>query len=102
MLPEAAPTPRSLQGRYQLIALGAEGDTRAAGYAGDLERAVALAMRHLGANPTRMLARLGLQSGIELDRKMPSVTVFFGTVAAPALSPEDTVLLDVLRHTPRS
>lgn len=90
-----ATTTLSLQGTYQLVTLGADNDARSAEYAGALERAVASAMHHLGVNPTRMLVRLGSRSEAELDRRWPSVTVFFGTTGT-ALSPRDAALLDVL------
>lgn len=54
------------------------------------------AMQHLGVSPTRMLVRLGSLSEAELDRRWPSVTVFFGTTTGSALSPRDAALLDVL------
>jgi len=91
-----ATTPLSLQGTYQLVTLGADTDIRSAEYAAALERAVASAMQHLGVSPTRMLVRLGSRSEAELDRRWPSVTVFFGTAPGSALSPRNTALLDVL------
>ncbi len=88
--------PLSLQGSYQLVTLSAEGDTSAARYAADLERALATAMRHIGVNATKMLAHLGSQDDVKLDRRLPAVAVFFGTLAGPILSCQDSARLDRL------
>jgi len=81
----------SLAGQYQLIVLGHETDSWVAQCTARLDGALATGFAHLGDNPKKFLAQF--QSGDAtrvVDRKMPSVGVFFGRVKSPRLPAADT------------
>jgi len=89
--------PVSLTGKYQLIILGHEGDARVAECTGRLNAALTLAFNLLGVNPRKFLVQI--QSGSSrpaLDRRMPSVAVFFGLVESPTLASLDADRLATL------
>ena len=73
--------PLSLMGKYQLVVLGSEGDPQVSDYASRLNTALHLAFNHLGVNTKKFLVRvMSGTSAPDMDRKMPSVAVFFGFV----------------------
>jgi hypothetical protein len=81
-------------GKYQVAVLGHEGDRRVAQYAGRLNTALRGSLKELGVDPKKFLTLIG--SGVStatIDRRMPSVGVFFGLQPAPALSRPDGDLL---------
>jgi hypothetical protein len=81
----------SLTGKYQLVVLGSEGDPQVSDCASRLDNAVNFAFSHLGVNAKKFLVRvMSGTSGLDMDRRMPSVAVFFGLVPSPVLSPHDT------------
>src|SRR5271157_3057456 len=89
--------PLSLTGRYQLVVLGQEGDSRVSECASRLVNAINLAFRQLGVNSKKFLVHsMPGTSGPDLDRRMPAVAVFFGFVPSPSLSASDTKKLDCL------
>jgi TIR domain len=89
--------PLSLTGKYQLVILGQEGDSRVAECATRLESALTLAFNQLGVNPRKFLIRvMPGTADFDLDRKMPSLGVFFGFAASPVLTAHDAKRLDWL------
>jgi len=89
--------PLSLRGKYQLVVLGAEGDPQVSACTSRLDNALNLAFSHLGVNARKFLVRVTSgTSGPDMDRKMPSVAVFFGFVPSPMLPPHDTERLNDL------
>jgi hypothetical protein len=87
--------PLSLQGKYQLVVLGTQGDSQVSDCAARLDKALNLSFAHLGVDPKKFLARV-MSGTAGPDRKMPSVAVFFGLVPSPALSVNDARRLDDL------
>ena len=86
--------PLSLTGKYQLVVLGPEGDPQVTTYASRLDNAVNFAFSHLGVSAKKFLVRvMSSTNGPDIDRRMPSVAVFFGFVPSPMLSPHDTARL---------
>jgi hypothetical protein len=89
--------PPSLMGRYQLVVLGPEGDSQVRGYASRLDNALNLSFSHLGVDPKKFLVRvMSGMSGPDINRRMPSVAVFFGFVPSPTLSGDDARRLEHL------
>ncbi|MFG1428020.1 toll/interleukin-1 receptor domain-containing protein [Roseixanthobacter glucoisosaccharinicivorans] len=89
--------PLSLTGKYQLVVLGQEGNPQVSERAGRLVAAVAHAFDKLGVNPKKFL--VSLTSGhcdSDINRRMPAVAVFFGSVPSPVLSVIDTKRLEIL------
>lgn len=87
--------PLSLTGRYQLVVLGQEGDSRVSEGASRLVTAINLAFSQLGVNPKKFLVHsMPGAGGPGIDRKMPAVAVFFGFVPSPSLSAADAKTLD--------
>jgi len=69
--------PLSPRGKYQLVVLGPEGDSKVAEYFARLNSAVNSAFNHLGVNPQKFLLRImSGTEGAELDRRMLTVAVF--------------------------
>ncbi len=83
--------PLSLTGKYQLVVLGQNGDSHVNECALRLVTAVSLAFTQLGVNPKKFLIHsMPGTSNPALDRRMPTVAVFFGFVSSPTLSASDT------------
>ena len=88
---------RSLMGKYQLVLLGPEGDPQARECAARLDNALNLAFGQLGVNFKKFLVHVTSDtSSPDLDRRMPSVTVFFGLKPSPVLSLQDRMRLSDL------
>lgn len=81
--------PLSLTGKYQLVVLGQEGDPQVSDSAARLVRAVGHAFELRGVNPRKFLVHSTPAAGLDLDRKMPAVAVFFGFDPSPSLSISD-------------
>lgn len=89
--------PVSQTGRYQLIILGHEGDTRVAECANRLHAALNGEFKMLGVDPSRFLVRIPSgASSPALDRRIPSVGVFFGLTESPMLASLDANRLTTL------
>jgi hypothetical protein len=89
--------PLSLMGKYQMVVLGAEGDPQVGKCASRLGAAISLAFSHLGVNAKKFLIHIMPGKGDPaMNRRMPSVSVFFGFVPSPTLSPHDVERLDHL------
>lgn len=85
-------TPLSLTGKYQLVIF--ESTSTAGPDTPRLLAAMNAALQQLGVNHRKFLVPvLPGTSGIAIDGKMPSVAVFFGSGALPALSADDTARL---------
>src|ERR1700704_4908835 len=83
--------PLSLTGKYQLVVLGPEGDPQVTTYASRLDNAVNFAFSHLGVSAKKFLVRvMSSTRDPDMDRRMPTVAVFFGFVPSPILPPQDT------------
>jgi hypothetical protein len=89
--------PLSLTDKYRLVVLGPEGEPQISDCVGRLDNALNLAFNQLGVNPNKFLVRVmsGTNSP-DMNRRMPSVAVFFGLGPSPRLSPHDTQMLDQL------
>lgn len=86
--------PLSLTGKYQLVVLGQEGDSRVSECASRLSTAINLALSQLGVNFKKFLVEfLPGSSGVEVDGRMPTVAVFFGLSASPSISSFDSARL---------
>jgi hypothetical protein len=86
--------PLSLTGKYQLVVLGQEGDPHVSNYASRLVAAINLAFSQLGVNSKKFLVQLlPGSSSPDLDRRMPTVSVFFGFSPSPSLSAPDATRL---------
>ena len=84
-------SPLSTMGKYQLVVLGPNGDPQVRECAGRLDNALNLSFAQLGVNFGKFLVRvISGASSPDIDRRMPSVAVFFGLGSAPVLSPLDT------------
>jgi hypothetical protein len=82
--------PVSVAGKYQLVVLGHEGAHEVRGLADRLQGALDIGLRHLGVNTRMFLVRI--MPGVpapDIDRRFPSVSVFFGVAASPRLSAGD-------------
>jgi hypothetical protein len=89
--------PLSLTGKYQLVVLASEGDPQLADHVSRLDRALNISFGLLGVNLNKFLVRvIAGMSSTTLDRRMPTVAVFFGSVSPPRLSTEDAAMLDQL------
>src|ERR1700739_1021771 len=89
--------PLSLTGKYQLVIFAAEGDAKLGDYVSRLDRALDISFGQLGVNVKKFLVRvMSGTSASPLDRGMPPVAVFFGSIPAPRLSPPDVTRLDQL------
>src|SRR5260370_9150014 len=89
--------PLSLTGKYQLVIFGHESDARVTDCATRLERALHLAFSQLGVNPRKFLVRvMPGTADFDLDRKMPSIGVFFAFTTTPTLTTHDADRLDCL------
>jgi hypothetical protein len=89
--------PLSLTGKYQLVVLGQEGNPQVSEYARRLATAVGHSFDKLGVNPKKFL--ISLMSGVDdsdINRRMPAVGVFFGSVPSPVLSDTDAKRLEIL------
>lgn len=87
-------SPVSTAGRYQLVVFGHEGDPWVEECSQRLNTALAAALAQLGENPKKFLVTIPSSSTSHtLDRKMPSVGVFFGRVTSPTLSLADSARL---------
>ena len=89
--------PLSLKGKYQLVVLAAEGDAQFIDHVSRLDHALAVAFLQLGVNMKKFL--VSIKSGTSspaIDRKMPTVAVFFGSTPSPKLSAQDVARLDQL------
>jgi hypothetical protein len=88
-------TPLSLTGRYQLAVF--EGATPVSDSPARLTAAMNAALQQLGVNHRKFLVPIPPgTTGLGLDRRMPSVGVFFGLAPSPALSVDDAARLDRL------
>jgi hypothetical protein len=89
--------PLSLTGKYQLVILASEGDPQLPSYLSRLDRALALSFAQLGVNLEKFLGRVigGLNSS-SLDRRMPIVAIFFGSVSPTILSAPELATLNQL------
>jgi hypothetical protein len=79
-----------ISGKYQLVILGHSGDAQVEECTKRLNAALAIATSNLGLNSKKFL--LEIQSGatgIVVNRKMPTVAVFFGMVPSPKLNATD-------------
>jgi hypothetical protein len=77
-------------GKYQLVVLGAQGDSQVSICASRLDSALNLSLSHLGVDPKKFLVRVIPGTGDhDVDRRMPTVAVYFGFVASPTLSLDD-------------
>jgi hypothetical protein len=84
-------------GKYQLAVLGKAGSPEVAEYAARLETALNIAFAQLGVDIKKFLVRV--MSGVvdpDLDRRMPTVAIFFGVTPLPVLAPVDEGRLDTL------
>src|SRR5260370_31401022 len=89
--------PLSLTGKYQLVVLASEGDSQLTDRVARLDRALDISSSLLGVNLNNFLIRvIGGGGGAHLDRGMPTVAVFFGSIAPPRLSAQDVAMLDQL------
>jgi hypothetical protein len=82
--------PLSLTGRYQLVILGAAACPGVSEGASRLQNALNIAFAQLGVNVGKFLVRImpGATDPV-LNRRMPSVGVFFGMTPSPALAAPD-------------
>ena len=89
--------PLSLTGKYQLVILGQEGNPQVSEYARRLVAAVGQAFDKLGVNSKKFLVTLisGADDS-EINRRMPAVAVFFGSVPSPVLSVVDATRLQIV------
>jgi len=89
--------PLSLTGKYQLVILASEGDPQLSDYVSRLDRALDLSFSQLGVNVKKFLVRvMAGTSSPGIDRRMPTVAVFFGSTPPPRLSAQDVTRLDQL------
>jgi|SRR5579872_2788735 len=89
--------PLSATGTYQLVILGHDSDATVAASAVRLDQALVMALSHLGADPAKLLTRIRSNATTPaLNRRMPTVAVFFGLVESPSLSPVDSERLACL------
>jgi len=89
--------PLSLTGKYQLVVLASEGDSQLTDRVARLDRALDISFSLLGVNLNKFLVRvIAGTSGATLDRRMPTVAVFFGSTSPPRLSAQDVAMLDQL------
>jgi len=90
-------SPLSTTGTYQLVILGHDGDVGVTECTSRLDHALDLALSNLGVSRNKLLTRLisGSTSPI-LDRRMPTVAVFFGLQESPTLSGQDEQRLATL------
>ncbi len=87
--------PLSLTGKYQLVIL--TGVSHVSDSATRLTAAINAAFHQLGVNPRKFLIYVSPgANGLKLDRKMPTVGVFFGHEPSPMLSTDDSDRLDRL------
>lgn len=87
-------SPASIAGKYQLVVLGHDGDLWVEECSQRLGTAISSALGQLGENPKKFLITIASSStGPTLDRKMPSVGVFFGSSVSPRPSPPASVRL---------
>ena len=87
--------PLSLTGKYQLVIFTGEAHVRDSPTR--LTAALTSAFHQLGVNPRKFLVCvLPGTVGLGLDRKMPTVGVFFGQEPLPILSADDIARLDCL------
>lgn len=87
--------PFSLTGKYQLVIFTAQCDVSDS--ATRLTAALSAAFQQLGVNPRKFLVCVQPETtGLSLDRKMPTVGVFFGLEPSPTLSIDDNARLDCL------
>lgn len=89
--------PVGLRGKYQLVVLSPTHAPQAHDYVLRLDHALHLAFSHLGVNASKFLVRItsGTQASA-MDRRMPTVAVFFGSVPSPTLASDDAERLDHL------
>jgi hypothetical protein len=89
--------PLSLTGKYQLVILAGESDPRLGDHISRLERALDVSFSLLGVNLKKFLVCVTPgTSGPSLDRGMPTVGVFFGSISPPRLSAQNAARLDQL------
>ena len=89
--------PLSLTGKYQVVILGQESDPRVTECASRLRIALNLAFSQLGVSFNKFLVELlPWAAGIDLDRRMPTVAVFFGFSPSPSISTRDANRLATL------
>jgi hypothetical protein len=90
--------PLSLTGKYQLVLFGPAGDPELGKNTARLDRALNIAFSLLGVNFKKFLVHVTSDAGgPDLDRRMPSVTVFFGLNPSPVLSsPEQKRLAEII------
>jgi len=87
--------PLSLTGKYQLVIAAAESDPQVSEHAARLDRALQVAFSHLGVSARKFLISImSGTGGASIDRRMPTVGVFFGSVPSPKLSSDDVTRLD--------
>jgi hypothetical protein len=87
--------PLSLTGKYQLVVLGQKGNAEVNASAVRLVNAVSQAFDRLGVNPRKFLVPSTPASpGLDLDRRMLAVAVYFGCVASPSLSAPEIAMLN--------
>ena len=87
--------PLSLTGKYQLVIFASV--SHVSDSATRLIAAMNVAFQQLGVNPRKFLVSvLPGTAGLSLDRKMPTVGVFFGQEPSPTLSADDSARLDYL------
>jgi hypothetical protein len=81
-------------GKYQLVVLGHEGDGQVVEHSQKLSATLANTLSHLGLNVKKFLTEIPSGSaGAVVDRRMPTVAIFFGVAAAPKLGTLDTARL---------
>jgi hypothetical protein len=87
--------PLSLTGKYQLVVLASDGDSQLADRVSRLDRALDISFSLLGVNLNKFLVRVVAgTSSASLDRGMPTVAVFFGSISLPRLSAQAVAILD--------
>ncbi|GAA3674150.1 toll/interleukin-1 receptor domain-containing protein [Acetobacter lovaniensis] len=89
--------PLSLTGNYQLVVLGQEGNPKITEYTIRLIASVQRAFDNLGVNQKKFLINFkSNDENTDIDRRMPTVAVFFGLVPSPVLSNTDSKRLKTL------
>src|ERR1700680_1073548 len=82
--------PVSLKGKYQLVILAAEGDAQLTDYVSRLDQALSVSFILLGVDMKKFLVRaMPGTTGSYVDRRMPTVAVYFGSSPSPKLSTQE-------------
>jgi len=80
----------SVAGKYQLVLLGHEGDLEVARLTDKLQAALNVGLSHLGVNMRKFLVcSTSGAAGPAIDKRFPTVAVFFGLTPSPRLPAAD-------------